>query len=563
MISLSRSFIISALFLLLTSLTLVAQLDTLGFIHPVKHQIRLSGNFGELRSNHFHSGLDIKSRRGTAGDSIISIHHGHISRIKIQLAGYGKAIYVDHPNGYTSVYAHLNAFSPKIDSFIRIKQEELESYALDLYLDNNQFQLSQGELVGIMGNTGRSTGPHLHFEIRDTKTEETINPLLFGFINITDNIPPNLDSISIYGLDKNKIPINVKTIDKSEGNKKLYIDAWRIGLGIQAYDYISGRRNRNGIYKVEIKVDDSIYFENIFDRFSFDQTRFLNACIDYKAKEDFSKKTLLCYRQPGNGLDMYNESKSDGVIKVYKDKSRLVEINISDASGNTTSHVLEIYRKEKVSPPDIKKYDHYLKYDSVHVLEAPSTRITFPAYTFYKDEMINFSSDIRRSSGSLDIGNHTIPAHKYYSIEIDVSKIVRNRDKLCLIYLDGGKLKTVGGKLNGDTLVVKTNRLGRFILVFDTNEPKLSMLSPNQTLKPAAKVKVKMTDNYQTLGKAKDPSWKVSLNNKWLYSEFDIKTKIIQFQIPDDLTKGKYELRVQATDDRKNTNILTKYFEVK
>ena len=562
MTSLSRSLIISAVLLLLTSLSLAAQLDTFGFIHPVKHQIRLSGNFGELRSNHFHSGIDIKSRRGVSGDSIISIQQGHISRIKIQLAGYGKAVYVDHPNGYTSVYAHLNEFSPKIEDFIRNKQKELESYALDLYLDGNQFALNQGELVGIMGNTGMSTGPHLHFEIRDTKSEETINPLLFGF-NISDKIPPKIDSISLYGLDKNKIPINVTTVNSSEENNKFYIDAWRFGIGIQAYDYISGRRNKNGIYKVEIIIDDSTHFENIFDRFSFDQTRYLNACIDYKAKEDFIKKTLLCYRQPGNDLDMYNESQTDGVIKLFKDRSRNVEIKISDVSGNTTSHFLQIYRKEKISPPELKKHDHYLKYDSTHVLEAPKTRITFPANTFYKDEMINFSSDIRRNSGSLDIGHHTIPSHKYYSIEIDVSSFVINRDKLCLVYLDGGKLQNVGGKLNKDTLVVKTNRLGRFILVYDTAPPKLKMLTSIHNLKPSGKVKVRMTDNYKTLGEAKDPSWKVTLNNNWLYSEFDIKTKIIQFEIPENLDKGEYDLKIQATDDRLNTDIIQYRFTAK
>jgi len=553
-----KASLLTSYFILTLISSLTAQLDTLGFIHPVKHNIRISGNFGELRSNHFHSGIDIKSTKGVSGDSIIAIQSGYISRIKIQLAGYGKAVYIDHPSGHTSVYAHLISFSPKIDSFILSKQRELESYTLDLYLEAGQFEINQADLVGLMGNTGRSTAPHLHFEIRDTQSEEPMNPLLFGF-DITDNIPPELELVSFYGLDKNKIPINTKSI-KNFNTQDIYIDAWRTGLGIQAFDYIDGSWNMTGIYKSKITVDDSLVFESKFDRFSFNQTRFINACIDYKAKKDFAKKTLLCYRQPGNQLELYRQSAYDGIIELFKDTPRNVKLEISDQSENIKTYHFNLFRKNPVSSLPDRNFSHYINYDQVYTFEDSLISLNFPENTFYKDEMIDIKCEGNMPGSRLQVGNFKIPAHKFFNITAKLSDGLKKRDKLCIVYLDEGSVKSIGGLIDGHLLKASTNRMGRFEIRYDTIAPTLKWITKKSQIKSNKTIKVWMKDNLGALGQANDPSWKVTLNNEWIYSEFDIKTNLISFQIPKDYRKPGNVLKIQSSDDRNNVNVLEHTF---
>ena len=288
---------------------------------PVKHKVRLAGTFGELRNNHFHTGLDIKSSNGQVGDDIIAVADGVVRRVRIAMGGYGHVLYIDHPNGYTSVYAHLNEFRPDIDSFMLAEQYRLQTYELDTTFEKTIFSVKQGEKIGVMGLTGRSFGPHLHFEVRKTKSEIPINPLFFN-LDVIDNLAPKVDYVLVNHLDdkhriqgSQKIELEKKGNNYAPTNKTIKIPAWRVGLGVFVRDLMTGVSNKNGIYKGELFVDDQSLFSYKMDSISFDEFRYLNAHIDYKHYKDSKNRIHSLYKRPGNKIRIYNDSLSS-VIKL-------------------------------------------------------------------------------------------------------------------------------------------------------------------------------------------------------------------------------------------------------
>ena len=257
------------------------------FISPVDHKITLSGNFGELRSNHFHSGLDIKTQQRT-GLKVKASANGFVSRIKVSHFGYGKALYITHPNGYTTVYAHLQKFSPEIEAYVKKQQYEKESYEIEVFPKAEDLLILKDTLVAYSGNSGGSGGPHLHFEIRD-KQERPMNPMLFG-INIKDSSNPIVKSIYVYPLDKNsfvnssntKQKIRLTPLKNGDYNTENINAIGNIGFAINAFDRQDLAANSNGVYNIQTYINGSRNFEIDFKRFSFDETKHINQLIDYE-----------------------------------------------------------------------------------------------------------------------------------------------------------------------------------------------------------------------------------------------------------------------------------------
>lgn len=536
-------------------------LDSLAFLNPVNHPMRFSGNFGELRSNHFHSGLDIKSSEGQVGDPIIAVSDGSVSRVKVQLSGYGHALYIDHPSGYTSVYAHLKSLAPELEKYLNRKQNILESYTVDLYLDPGELRVSKGDTIAYMGNTGRSTGPHLHFEIRDTKSEEPINPFHFGIRN-ADTRSPIIPSVKLYGLDKNLVQINEKTINVS-GKKSatVTIDAWRTALGVLSHDFIDGSWNKNGIYAFQVYVDDSLYFENKFDQFAFHETRYLNASIDYDTKINHGSKYLLAYRKPGNTLSMYQQA-NNGVIKLYKDRAREVRYVALDFDGNQTEIKLSLKRKAEVSELASKSYNYYIKHNKAYDFKLSDLRIQLPAGTVYQDEFFDISQQNSTETKRFEIARKDIPCHKYYSIAMDISHVPDSIRSKAYIAYSSSKKESIGGQIIGDTLFAKTNKFGTFHLAFDHKPPTLKLLNSTATIKPGDKLKFSLYDDVSSLGYAKEVQWSVFIDGHWQLAPFDLKSKRFYINIPEDLSAGKHVLTVNAVDDRNNRSSIIRHFEI-
>jgi len=280
------------------------------FKNPLDIELKLSGTFGELRSNHFHSGLDIKTNQRT-GLKVYATAAGYVSRIKIERYGYGKAIYITHPNGYTSVYAHLSKLSPRIEKYLKKKQYAKESFEIQLFPGDLDLRVDQGEVVAYSGNSGGSGGPHLHFEIRDSASKP-INPMMMG-IEIPDSKKPLVKQVMAYPLDesstingKNK-PTQLRLIPlKNGGYKTEKLNAYGlIGIGVNTSDKQNGSNNQNGVYQITTSFNGSPNFEVCFDTYAFNETRYLNQMIDYGFFKENKSRISKLFIPPGSPLSYH------------------------------------------------------------------------------------------------------------------------------------------------------------------------------------------------------------------------------------------------------------------
>ncbi len=542
--------------------------DSTDFISPIHHAIAISGSFGELRPNHFHSGIDLKSSKGVDGDVVLSAEEGYVSRIKIQASGYGNALYIDHPNGYTTVYAHLASFNTELDSFVRAKQYELESFPLDIYLGSEEINFAKGDTIGYMGNSGRSYGTHLHFEIRETVSEHVMNPFLFGIIP-EDTKSPKLNNVLLYSLDKDFIPTKNKVLkvkktksgDLYLSNKVIEIDGWRMGIAIDTYDWMDGSWNKNGIYESKLYINDSLIFKVQFDKFSFEQSRYANACIDYERKQTKGgNRVMKLYTDPGNKLQIYNRNILSGVIPLFADNSQRVKIESLDFHGNISEVNFLVKRKAEISPMESKVFNYYFHYDSVNTVNSGNVYFSLPIGTLYRNSLFEFTQDGQNFS----IGNKAIPCHRYYNIEFDLSSDVTNIDsKLCLLYKVGNTYKSFGGSIEGGIFKSRVNRFGDFKIGLDTIPPSISKVSKNSNYKRGDYIDFTVKDNFEVLGSAKDLNIKTYIDSEWVLHIFDEKNHKIRIPVQPVLLEGKHELLVVVIDDKGNMQKLSSQFFLK
>ena len=387
--------------LLLFILPVIAQENypTEAFRSPLDIPIILSGTFGELRSNHFHSGIDIKTQQ-RQGLPVYGIGDGTITRIKVSLWGYGKVIYVAHPNGYTSVYGHLQKFSPKIEEYIKKIQYKKNSYEVEVFPDYGELKIEKEEIIAYSGNTGGSSGPHLHFEIRSSVSEKPTNPLLYG-IDIADATNPILEKLFIYPLSKNsqvnksaeRIQVNfTRQNDGSLLADKVFASG-KIGIGFIGYDRQDMAANKNGVYSVDLSVNSKTYTAYDFESFSFGETRYINTLIDYDYFGKYRQRIQQCFKTPGNNLSIYSTLYNNGEIEIREGLSYNILLQLKDLKGNEVSLTIPVEgKKEQVKlPKSITKTDNYVIAKKPNNFDIGGAKVYFPANTFYTDFYIDLT----------------------------------------------------------------------------------------------------------------------------------------------------------------------------
>lgn len=533
------------------------------FTNPLDITLVLAGTFAELRSNHFHSGMDIKTQYRT-GLKVKASASGFVSRIKIAHYGYGKALYITHPNGYTTVYAHLQKFAPEIEAYIKKKQYEAESYEIELFPTPEELPVIQGNTVAYSGNTGSSGGPHLHFEIRN-KEEHPLNPMLFG-IDILDTKPPVIQALYAYPLDKNSF-INKKNtkqkitlIPLENGNfvtKK--IDAiGNIGFGVKTIDRQDLAGNSNGVYNIETSINGERNFEIDFKEFSFDETKHINTLIDYEHYKTKKERIQRLFNQ-NNPLSLLKSVSNNGILTIKDSTNSVYKIRVSDYKNNETWITLNIKGTNSTitEAEEEKTTPYFIKADQTTVLKEGKITVDFYKDTFYKD----FYMDFEVSNDTLFLHDDILPTQKSFNVSFDVSHYNEaDKTKLFIARLVGRKNSPIYSttQRKGDTLTTITKYLGKYALATDNTPPTIRPVNfkNKQWLSNFRYLKIKISDNLSGIS-----NYRATINGKFILMEYEYKTNTLTYDFNDgDFTDINNNLKVIVTDNVGNNSTFEALF---
>lgn len=524
------------IYLALLPLTLVGQEKT-SFVSPLDIPMLLAGNFAEIRPNHFHAGVDMKTM-SVEGKNILSVEDGEIVRISVRKNGYGKALYVQHPNGYTSLYAHLREFAPQIQDFVKKKQYHRERFDVDIYPPKGTFLVKKSEQIAFSGNTGGSQGPHLHFEIRDTRTANTLNPLLFGY-KAQDDIPPKIYRAFLYPLSQNsvvegsQIPIEINISKKSDTliTCQPIKAIGKIAIGVQSIDKINYTPNVFGLYKAKVYVNGKKIFGFTFNELSFAQDSLINEFIDYRKYVQEKITVQKLYKEPQNNLSIYDEDSKDGYIDVEPGFKYSVEVVVEDFSKNKTKIQIPIVGEKtpvKVEKP--QEIGNLLIASRENIYSVGDFTISFPKQTFLKDTNIR----IIQNYDTLKIEPKYVPMYKSYTIETKSKSGQEKGEYIASVNEKYKSLYPLKTTLKNGTLSARTKYPGSFVVANDQNPPQIRPIGFSKEKNNIGKLKtlkVEIKDK-----ETKIESYRATINGKWALFEYDQKTNTIVFD-KDDLEK--------------------------
>ena len=533
---------------------------------PMEIPLLLAGNFGELRSNHFHAGIDIKTQ-GVIGQNIIASADGYVSRIKVQHGGYGKIVYIDHPNGYTTTYAHLNKFSKKIDLFVKKEQYHQKSFFINYYPDSGLIRVKKGERIAFSGNTGGSGGPHLHFEIRDTKSEHALNALLFG-LPIEDNIKPTIKGVRIYPLDANStvnnrpepIYIPAQKTGATYGLISSPIVSNKIGFGIETVDYLNGSSNRCGVYNIKLFVDEKLIFEQQAEEVPFDESRYLNSHTDYEFKKKKFKWIHKSYLEPNNKLSIYKTTNQNGVLTFKNSGIHKIKYITTDAYGNSSTlnfNVTSTPNLNLIKTPIHKNFVKKMQYHLPNEYNAKGFLIQLPEGALYNDINFKYTASPHPKGRWSDV--HTThsdytPIHKPAEIFIKCnfpSSIPSNK-LLAIRKTSKGRIKTHVGEFAVGYYSFKTKYFGDFYIYHDTIAPKIIPLNitNGKNIANQSKFDFKISDNLAGI-----KNFNCYIDGKWVLMEYDHKKARITHYKHNVISKGRHELKLVVQDKIGNESV--------
>ena len=528
------------------------------FQNPLDIPLELSGTFGELRSNHFHAGLDIKTQ-GKVGFKVFAVADGYISRIKVQQYGYGKTIYITHPNGYTSVYGHLSKFNTKIDAYVKRIQYKKENYETgNIFPKKEAFILKKGQIIAYSGDTGGSGGPHLHFEIRNTKSEHVINPMLFG-ISIPDSKLPTIQSLLGYPLSEdariNKQNNSHEISIKHMGNGKYIADritaSGTIGFGVHVFDRLDNAWNKNGIYSLEMLVNGKRHYYHDVSTFSFAESKYLNLLIDYSYYKRYKRRIQKTFKENKNELSIYKGLINNGKINIESGFNYTIEIIAKDIIGNSSSLKIPVIGKK--SNAVFKKQKDTTAYkiiaDNFQKFKKENITIAFPKNTFYQDIYLDFKVD----SGVAKVHTPSIPLNKSYTLTFNVSKYTaQEKEQLYIANTEYAKYpRYVNTRKKDTTFYTTTKTLGKYTLKMDTLKPdvKILYIDNKQWITSAKTLKVKVSDVDSGI-----KNWRATIDDSWILMQYNHKKGVLTYNFSDKILVGsKHIFKLVLSDNVGNT----------
>lgn len=535
------------------------------FQSPLGIPLDLSGSFGELRSNHFHSGLDFKTT-GKEGLPVYATGDGYVSRIKISTFGYGKAIYITHPNGYTSVYGHLQKANGVIQDYIKKKHYQEKSYEIEMYLYPTELPVKKGDIIAYSGNTGGSGGPHLHFEFRDTKSEQIINPMHFGLKKIiVDERKPIIQGIVAYPIDSttvnnSQIPINISFSKQADGSYlgvKVKANG-KVAFGINAYDFCTNGYNKNGLYKVKAYLNGVLQYQYGFDSFAFDESRYINNFIDYERFHEMGQRVQKLFQMNEYPLSIVSGNKKDGIINVQPNSNYNYRVEVYDFHGNKVELIIpiEFANQEAKIEKTFQKTPYYIKAKTESIFEKNNISVYVPENAFYSNFYMNF--DVNNDVVTLH--DDSVPVHKNITLAFNnVAGLTEEQlSKTYIATLDGYKLKYNNTYRKGNNFSIKTKTLGKFKLAQDITPPRIYNVNfiEGKTLTTQKTISVSVSDLHSDID-----TYNGYLNGKWILMEYDYKTKKLTHNLEDAIyVEGRNDLKIVVTDNLQNSTTFESYF---
>jgi hypothetical protein len=534
------------------------------FRDPLDIPISLAANFGELRSNHYHMGLDIRTAH-RENLPVYSAADGYVYRIRVEPFGFGQAIYIKHPNGLVTLYAHLNAFYPALAAWVKKKQYELERWDISVELPPDLLIVKKGDLIAYSGNMGGSQGPHLHFEIRTYPGDTNLNPLLFG-LPVADKVPPVFRGLSVY--DRNRsfyeqpasfVPVKGNGGKYVIGLPVLILKTPNPGFGISGFDTQTGSKNPNGIFQGIIYDDGEAISGFRMDQISYDDTRGINAHIDYPTREKGGPYYQLLFKLPGYNHSIYRESKPGGGIHLEDRKLHEIRIELKDPYGNTSNLEFRVrYQPDEIpsavlagkmfypgmidgfESPDASFYlGEKCLYDSLHIVYQ---------------EMPGQENDI--VSGLHHFGTTQVPLADTMTVRIKLTRTGVQKQRVIMQWAEGEEFEVKKPVWLGDWATSSFRSFGNFSLLLDTIPPTIRIpgVVENANLQRSSRIAVLVQDNYKKI-----KNFRAYLDGNWLMFSND-KARAFIYHFDERCKPGRHELKIYAEDEAGNSASVTLHF---
>lgn len=535
------------------------------FVDPIDLPLNLSAGFSEVRPNHFHAGLDIRTNRKT-GFNVKAIADGYISRIAVKIGGYGNVIYITHPNGYMSIYAHLKSFNQYLTDFVRKEQYRHKKFSVDLYLEKNKIQVKQGDIIALSGNTGSSGGPHLHFEIRDKgKSYIAINPLLLGY-KTNDTISPAITKLVVYKASEDSNINNTtgdyaifnvasdqskKNLFKIDGKEIIEVNG-PIKLGVSCFDMPNTNSLKTAPYSIDLVIDGKKTFGVSFDRMSYYKQKMSNSYLDYGLYVTNKLIVHKSFLDKGNTLDNYSHVLNKGVINFTDDKTHKVNYIVKDIANNTS--VLEVLIRNnknlnKITPP--KKEGLFFAYNKKHTVEHEDVKIEFNKDSFFDDVWFTYSKDKAPEKSFSDlhiVGSNIIPLQKSYKLSIKPAVPLPHPDKAIILTKKGG---SIGGSYKNGYVTAYAGKFDAFYIYEDITAPTIipSIINSQGKTNDPNSVSFKISDNLSGI-----KSFNGYINDRWVLFEYEPKLGVISYYFDDHMPTGDAKLKIVLIDNKNNAN---------
>lgn len=536
------------------------------FASPVKIPVYLSGNFAELRPNHFHGGIDIKTQ-GKTGLPVFAAADGYIARISISETGYGNALYINHPNGTTTVYGHLKSFIKPIQDYIRNIQYEKETFVIDQELPEDMFPVKKGEQIAFSGNTGSSGGPHVHFEIRKTREEIILNPLLFN-IPVKDKIKPGIQSLMVYPVSDEASVAGKQSAQQfdvifSENSYRLKVNNTipvygEIGFGIQSIDLLDGSSNKCGIYSIKLSVDGQLIYSFEMNDLVMAESKYVNSHMDYSLAAKTGRRLYRTWLEPGNKMNIYDSIVKHGLFEATDGKTHTVQYEIADLKGNKSNLAFKI-KSQKTEIVRREPTGKFFRFDRKNKIDESGIEFTIPEGALYSD--LDFQFNEKPSikpflSPIYQLHNSTVPLHFSCLLRIKAEDLPeRLQDKIMLAQIDksSGKILSATGKFEHGWVEGNIRVLGNYTLAVDTIPPKITpqIFNEKKELKDSNSLKIKVTDNLSGVS-----IYRGTIDGKWVLFEYDLKNNLLSYTFDKERFEfdKDHKLILEVSDFKQNTS---------